>query len=198
MFCVCLIGKIPFFRIISNKIFKIFNRTFDIVKSFKTGQVTYPEDDGDIPGGTIEVNEEPVTPVHPAWRIIGIVGFTLIMLYLIFLIVDRIRTSIKNRVYMPDLDVKTEVKQIKEEKKLKKRERTDSYRKAIRRIYKVRIKKGRGRRNDDLVSKTPHEQRSKKISEGYEVSRDFVEMYEKARYGRDNVTKDDVRNMHNL
>lgn len=42
-----------------------------------------------------------------------------------FLIVDRIRTSIKNRVYMPDLDVKTEVKQIKEKKKLKKeREQT--------------------------------------------------------------------------
>lgn len=38
---------------------------------------------------------------------------------------DRIRTSIKNRVYMPDLDVKTEVKQIKEKKKLKKeREQT--------------------------------------------------------------------------
>ena len=55
-----LIGKIPFFRIISNKIFKIFNRTFDIVKSFKTGQVTYPEDDGDIPGGTIEVNANPM------------------------------------------------------------------------------------------------------------------------------------------
>ena len=176
----------------------IVNRTFDIVKSFKTGESTYPSDDVGIPEENIEVNEEPVTPVHPAWRIIGIVGFTLIMLYLIFLIVDRIRTSIKNRVYMPDLDVKTEVKQIKEKKKLKKRERTDSYRKAIRRIYKVRIKKGRGRRNDDLVSKTPHEQRSKKISEGYEISRDFVEMYEKARYGRDNVTKDDVRNMHNL
>lgn len=193
-----LIGKIPFFRIISNKVFKIFNRTFDIVKSFKTGQVTYPEDDGDIPGGTIEVNEEPITPVHPAWRIIGIVGFTLIMIYLIFLIVDRIRSARKNRVYMPDLGVTTEVKQIKEEKKLKKRERTDSYRKAIRRIYKVRIKKGRGKRNDDLISKTPHEQRSKKVSEGYEVSKDFVEMYEMARYGQDNVTKDDVRNMHNL
>lgn len=193
-----LIGRIPFFSMICNKIFKIFNRTFDIVKSFKTGEATYPSDDVGIPEENIEVNEEPVTPVHPAWRIIGIVGFTLIMLYLIFLIVDRIRTSIKNRVYMPDLDVKTEVKQIKEKKKLKKRERTDSYRKAIRRIYKVRIKKGRGRRNDDLVSKTPHEQRNKKISEGYEVSRDFVEMYEKARYGRDNVTKDDVRNMHNL
>lgn len=202
LYVICLliglIGKIPFFRIISNKIFKIFNRTFDIVKSFKTGEVTYPTDDGDISGGTIEVNEEPITPVHPAWRIIGIVGFTLIMIYLIFLIVDRIRTARKNRVYMPDLDVKTEVKQIKEKKKLKKRERTDSYRKAIRRIYKVCIKKGRGRRNDDLVSKTPHEQRSKKVSEGYEVSKEFVEMYEKARYGQDNVTKDDVKNMHNL
>lgn len=202
LYVICLliglIGKIPFFRIISNKIFKIFNRAFDIVKSFKTGEVTYPADDGDISEGTIEVNEEPITPVHPAWRIIGIVGFTLIMIYLIFLIVDRIRTSIKNRVYMPDLDVKTEVKQIKEEKKLKKRERTDSYRKAIRRIYKVRIKKGRGKRNDDLISKTPHEQRSKKVSEGYEVSKDFVEMYEKARYGQDKVTKDDVKNMHNL
>lgn len=202
LYVICLliglIGKIPFFRIISNKIFKIFNRTFDIVKSFKTGEVTYPTDDGDISGGTIEVNEEPITPVHPAWRIIGIVGFTLIMIYLIFLIVDRIRTARKNRVYMPDLGVKTEVKQIKEEKKLKKRERTDSYRKAIRRIYKVRIKKGRGKRNDDLISKTPHEQRSKKVSEGYEVSKDFVEMYEKARYGQDNVTKDDVKNMHNL
>lgn len=202
LYVICLliglIGKIPFFRIISNKIFKIFNRAFDIVKSFKTGEVTYPADDGDISGDTIEVNEEPITPVHPAWRIIGIVGFTLIMIYLIFLIVDRIRTARKNRVYMPDLDVKTEVKQIKEEKKLKKRERTDSYRKAIRRIYKVRIKKGRGKRNDDLISKTPHEQRSKKVSEGYEVSKDFVEMYEKARYGQDKVTKDDVKNMHNL
>lgn len=202
LYVICLliglIGKIPFFRIISNKIFKIFNRAFDIVKSFKTGEVTYPADDGDISGDTIEVNEEPITPVHPSWRIIGIVGFTLIMIYLIFLIVDRIRTARKNRVYMPDLDVKTEVKQIKEEKKLKKRERTDSYRKAIRRIYKVRIKKGRGKRNDDLISKTPHEQRSKKVSEGYEVSKDFVEMYEKARYGQDKVTKDDVKNMHNL
>lgn len=202
LYVICLliglIGKIPFFRIISNKIFKIFNRAFDIVKSFKTGEVTYPADDGDISGDTIEVNEEPITPVHPAWRIIGIVGFTLIMIYLIFLIVDRIRTARKNRVYMPDLDVKTEVKQIKEKKKLKKRERTDSYRKAIRRIYKVRIKKGRGKRNDDLISKTPHEQRSKKVSEGYEVSKDFVEMYEKARYGQDKVTKDDVKNMHNL
>lgn len=202
LYVICLliglIGKIPFFRIISNKIFKIFNRAFDIVKSFKTGEVTYPADDGDISGDTIEVNEEPITPVHPAWRIIGIVGFTLIMIYLILLIVDRIRTARKNRVYMPDLDVKTEVKQIKEKKKLKKRERTDSYRKAIRRIYKVRIKKGRGKRNDDLISKTPHEQRSKKVSEGYEVSKDFVEMYEKARYGQDKVTKDDVKNMHNL
>ncbi len=202
LYVICLliglIGKIPFFRIISNKIFKIFNRTFDIVKSFKTGEVTYPADDGDISGGIIEVDEEPITPVHPAWRIIGIVGFTLIMIYLIFLIVDRIRTARKNRAYMPDLGVKTEVKQIKEEKRLKKREKTDSYRKAIRRIYKVRIKKGRGKRNDDLISKTPHEQRSKKVSEGYEVSKDFVEMYEKARYGQDSVTKDDVKNMHNL
>lgn len=31
-----LIGRIPFFSMICNKIFKIFNRTFDIVKSFKT------------------------------------------------------------------------------------------------------------------------------------------------------------------
>lgn len=83
------------FSMICNKIFKIFNRTFDIVKSFKTGEATYPSDDVGIPEENIEVNEEPVTPVHPAWRIIGIVGFTLIMLYLIFLIVDRIRTSIK-------------------------------------------------------------------------------------------------------
>ena len=97
---------------ICNKIFKIFNRTFDIVKSFKTGEATYPSDDVGIPEENIEVNEEPVTPVHPAWRIIGIVGFTLIMLYLIFLIVDRIRTSIKNRVYMPETQKKRENRQL--------------------------------------------------------------------------------------
>lgn len=61
-----LIGRIPFFSMICNKIFKIFNRTFDIVKSFKTGESTYPSDDVGIPGENIEVNEEPVTPVHPA------------------------------------------------------------------------------------------------------------------------------------
>lgn len=102
---------------------------------------------------------------------------------------------------MPDLG--TEVKIAKQEEKEEKIEKPVkvqdySHRKAIRRIYKNKIKKGRGKRNDDLMSKTPEEQRNKKLQEGYDVSGEFVAMYERARYSRDIITKQDVKDMQNL
>lgn len=161
-------------------------------------ETTTEKGDEELPQVEMGIDE---SPVHPFWKVLGIVGTIAVTIYLIFLIVDKIITIRKNRVYMPDLG--TEVKIVKKEEKEEKTRKSTkpedfSYRKAIRRMYRNKIKKGRGKRNDDLMSKTPEEQRNKKISEGYEVSTDFVEMYERARYSDETITKNDVKDMQNM
>ncbi len=69
-----------------------------------------------------------------------------------------------------------------------------SNRKALRKIYKKRIK-GKSGRREDFYCRTPYEQRSKSISEGNVISEEFVDLYEKARYSRDVITKEDVKMM---
>lgn len=161
-------------------------------------ETTTEKGDEELPQVEMGIDE---SPVHPFWKVLGIVGTIAVTIYLIFLIVDKIITIRKNRVYMPDLG--TEVKIVKKEEKEEKTRKSTkpedfSYRKAIRRMYRNKIKKGRGKRNDDLMSKTPEEQRNKKISEGYEVSTDFVEIYERARYSDETITKNDVKDMQNM
>jgi hypothetical protein len=100
---------------------------------------------------------------------------------------------------MPDLGKEEDIVKRKKEAKERKLRAIDmGNRKSIRRMYRNSVLKGRGKRNDDLVSKTPYEHRAKRQSEGVEISKDFVNMYEKARYGNETITKADVKNMHNL
>lgn len=193
------VGKLSVFDGFNHGVRNIIKSVVNYVAHFdEKGEVEEPEGDMDMPEVEMGVDE---TPVHPFWKVLGIVGTIATIIYLIFLIVDKIITIRKNRVYMPDLG--TEVRIIKEEEKEEKIKKAGkpedfSYRKAMRRLYRNKIKKGRGKRNDDLMSKTPEEQRSKKISEGYEVSQDFVSMYERARYSDEIITKKDVKDMQNM
>lgn len=195
-----LIGKLSVFDGFNNGVRNVVKNVVNYVAHFDKGkeEVTPEIGDEELPQVEMGVDE---TPVHPFWKVLGIIGTIVVIIYLIFLIVDKIITIRKNRVYMPDLG--TEVKLVKQEEKEEKTKKSTkpedfSYRKAIRRMYRNKIKKGRGKRNDDLMSKTPEEQRNKKISEGYEVSTDFVEMYERARYSDEAITKKDVKDMQNM
>lgn len=69
-----------------------------------------------------------------------------------------------------------------------------SNRKALRKIYKKRIK-GKSGRREDFYCRTPYEQRSKSMSEGNVISEEFVDLYERARYSPQVITKDDVKRM---
>ena len=84
-------------------------------------------------------------------------------------------------------------------KKVNPRDLDKSYsnRKALRRIYKKRIK-GKSGRREDFNNKTPYEQREKSLSEGNAVSTEFVDMYEKARYSPGEVTREDVKKMSKM
>ena len=67
-----------------------------------------------------------------------------------------------------------------------------SNRKAVRKIYKKRVK-GKSRRREDFYNYTPTEQVNKSLAEGNDVSEEMIEIYEKARYSKEEITKDDVR-----
>lgn len=69
---------------------------------------------------------------------------------------------------------------------------------AIRKIYKKRIKGKRFGRREDLINCTPMEQRDKSINDGNDISNELVEMYEKARYSNESISKDDVKMMGKL
>ncbi len=69
---------------------------------------------------------------------------------------------------------------------------------AIRKIYKKRIKGKRSGRREDLINCTPMEQRDKSINDGNDISNELVEMYEKARYSNENISKADVKKMGSL
>ena len=156
-----------------------------------------PPPSGDVPPPTF--GEPEVTNHHPAWTVVGIVLTILILIYIVDSIIRLIIRSRKNRVYMPDLGKEEDIVKRKKEAKERKLRAIDmGNRKSIRRMYRNSVLKGRGKRNDDLVSKTPYEHRAKRQSEGVEISKDFVNMYEKARYGNETITKADVKNMHNL
>ena len=74
----------------------------------------------------------------------------------------------------------------------KKSDSSYSNRKAVRKIYKKRVR-GKSRRREDFYNYTPTEQVNKSLAEGNDVSEEMVEIYEKARYSKEEITKDDVR-----
>ena len=91
------------------------------------------------------------------------------------------------------------IKRTKAAKKEDPRKTDASYsnRKAIRKIYKKRVK-GKSRRREDFYNYTPTEQLNKSLAEGNDVSEEMVELYEKARYSKETITKDDVRIMKEI
>lgn len=76
----------------------------------------------------------------------------------------------------------------------KKSDASYSNRKAVRKIYKKRVK-GKSGRRDDFVNITPEEQVNKSRSEGNNISDEVLNIYEKARYSKESISKEDVKRM---
>lgn len=194
------LGRLDILKALMNKIksgFLGFLNKVGINTDFREPISEMPPPSGDVPPPTF--GEPEVTDHHPAWTVIGIVLTILIFIYIIDSIVRLIIRHRKSIVYMPDLGKEEDIAKRKKEAKERKRRAVDfGNRKSIRRIYRNSVLKGRGKRNDDLVSKTPYEHRAKRQSEGVEISKEFVNMYEKARYGNEDITRADVKSMHNL
>lgn len=160
-----------------------------------------PKNDTILPG---TVPDEIITEFEqyepdPVWTVIGIVLTALILIYIIESLIVLAVRKYKSRVYMPDLGHEEAITAKSRKSRKTGRMHSDTgIRKSIRKIYKARIIKGRGKRNDDLAAKTPYEHRKKKQAEGVEISREFIDLYEKARYGDNMITKNDIKNMRNL
>ncbi len=68
-------------------------------------------------------------------------------------------------------------------------------RKSIRKLYKKRVRRKRDEDNRVLVPRTPMEQKQVRNEQGEAINQEFVDIYEKARYSKENISKDDVRRM---
>lgn len=77
-------------------------------------------------------------------------------------------------------------------------DRSYSNRMTIRKIYKKRIKGKRNGRREDFNNCTPMEQRVKSNLDGNEISTEMIDLYEKARYSKEEITKNDVKNMNKI
>lgn len=77
---------------------------------------------------------------------------------------------------------------------LKKTDASYSNRKAVRKLYKKQVK-GKSGRREDFVNFTPREQVDKSRLEGNEIKEEILGIYEKARYSKEEITKEDVKNM---
>lgn len=153
-------------------------------------------DDSQLMGGEAGVPQEklPVTNSDKAVMIIfvivtilcAIIGIALIMRS----VYKKYLMSQKEGVDEKRIAIAKTKKPKKEDPK--KSDASYSNRKAVRKIYKKRVR-GKSRRRDDFYNYTPTEQINKSLAEGNDVSEEMVEIYEKARYSKEMITKDDVR-----
>lgn len=161
---------------------------------------SYVQDDNKInePPGMRETDDLPNPGYTTEWTIA--VVFTIVMtIVVILLAVFKVRRT-KRYDIIQEEEISIFSKKENKEKKASPR-RTDPFygnRKAIRRIYKRRVKGGKDSKREDLETRTPHEQKVKVSQNGVEVSGEFVDMYEKARYSDHEVTKNDIKTMQNL
>lgn len=205
MFVCCiafgLLGRLPVFSTFLTMLRKNIWKIINIIKGFNKSNIRIPETTTEAITVEFDTGEPEQyvdeTPFSTVWTVIGVIGFVLTVCWILFCIIERIVK--RKKVYMPDFDEEVKVTKTEKIAIRKKKEKPEdySYRKAIRRMYRNKIKKGRGKRNDDLISKTPIEHRLKKIEEGYEVSEGFVDMYERARYSNERVTREDVKRVQN-
>lgn len=154
-------------------------------------------------GTLVDVPEGTPQGIIPETLFDRVVSWLLIVLFIVCLIVaiyNIIRYVYNHylKLYRMGL-IDEEQVSLKKKKHVRKADssKTDisySNRKALRKIYKKRIK-GKSGRREDFYCRTPYEQRSKSLAEGNAVSEEFVKLYEKARYSSQVITKDDVKRM---
>lgn len=135
----------------------------------------------------------------------GTIRFFILLVIIVIVIDFYIYRWVKKKKenYVPpehEEEINIHVKKEKKPKKVNPRKTDPFYgnRKTIRRIYKRRVKGGTDAKRQDLETRTPHEQKNKVSQDGVEVSGEFVDMYERARYSDQKVTKEDIKKMQKL
>ena len=135
-------------------------------------------------------------------NIVMILLFAIFIACCLYIIYSFIKMLYKKFMKFENEGVQEEHLNIKKEKKVKVNPAAeDKYynnRTAIRKIYKKRIKGKRFGRRDDLNNCTPMEQLDKSLQDGNEVSLEMVELYEKARYSKEEISKADVKSMSKI
>lgn len=149
----------------------------------------------DVPEGTPEEIQQTLFEKIVFYLLIAL--FIACLIYAIYSVIRYVYNHYLKLYRMGLID--EEQVSLKKKKHVRKEDpsKTDisySNRKALRKIYKKRIK-GKSGRREDFYCRTPYEQRSKSLAEGNAISEEFVELYEKARYSSQMITKDDVKRM---
>ncbi len=212
MMIICLLfsllGKVGPFAFISGKIGSKTRNALDFIKrvammrpSATSEQVTIPD------GGGLEM-ETPAPVDMPDTgfdKFLGFVGAMTAILVVLFVIVfgaiDLYR-QIKKKKNRPEFEQEISISARKEKKpkKVNPRKTDPSYsnRKSARKIYKKKIRgKNQGQRQD-LDTRTPVEQAVKVSDQGIILEEEFVDIYEKARYSKEKVSKEDIKKMQNM
>lgn len=132
----------------------------------------------------------------------GTIRLIVIMVIIVVLLDLYIYRWVKHRKpkNTQEEEISVHIQKEKKPKKVNPRKTDPSYgnRKAARRLYKKRVKGGKSGQRQDLETRTPYEQRTKANENGIDISGEFVDMYERARYSNQKVTKEDVKKMQNL
>lgn len=202
-----LLGKIPVLADLSSLMRLKLNNVFSFLKRVSFNN-NVRENITEEPSMFVEENAGEVsdTSERPFLdKVFGIIAIIIIVglfVYAIYSGIKRLYGYYMRRHKMESVE-EVEVSLKKDspvkKKKINPRELDKSYsnRKALRRIYKKRIK-GKSGKREDLVNKTPYEQRKKSLDEGNNISTEFVDMYERARYSTEEVTREDVRKMNKM
>lgn len=159
-----------------------------------------------VPGQSEDTSQmDAALPHSTTDDIVFVVAISAVIVIFIFLIYVGIRQLYKYYLKLQSMGLLDEEVSLKKDRdfgknRIRPKDLDASYsnRKALRRIYKKRIKGRKSGRREDFINKTPYEQREKSMTEGNNVSTEFVDMYERARYSNEAVTKEDVRRMSKM
>lgn len=178
---------------------------YDAFKDFATTRGNVGSVQQELPTEYIKkkITEEPNT-FNTDDTTVGTLRLVIIIIIIVMLldlyIYRWVKRSKDNIPQQQEEKIDIRVKKEKKPKKVNPRKTDSSYsnRKIIRRIYRRRVKGGTDAKRQDLETRTPHEQKTKVIQDGVEVSSEFVDMYERARYSDQKVTKEDIKKMQKL
>lgn len=200
-----MIAKISPVAAFGNMIFSKLRQLFSFLKKFNIdlggmNQVDQNEvdvDDSLIMGGDAQGTPQEKLPVTSTDRVVVVILVIVTVLCALIGIYLMMRGLYKKYLMSQreGVDEKSIALAKTKKKKHENPKKTDasySNRKAVRKIYKKRVK-GKSGRREDFYNYTPTEQINKSLAEGNDVSEEMIEIYEKARYSKEEITKDDVR-----